>query len=414
MHRVIGRVFAHPIGMDGRPLGPGDHGGIGAHRCHLRHRDARHRRTQGAQCTHRGLEGGGHFVVDAVEKPVLHHGDSGSSQASGECCLIIRHGLGRAGRVIGAAPRSDGEEARCVTRRAGQGPHIIGREAERHHPAAWHAGLRRLQAGHTAEAGGQANRAARIRAQRRKEKPRRHPSTRAGGGTAGAVIEAERIMAIAEMAIMASWVLGEFGHVQRAHIHSAGSVETLQHGGGARCHEVAADMAAAGADAALAIIHVLMHHRHAGERRQGGAAGPGAVHAMCLLAGAVRVEANNAVHLAIMLRDARQAGFHQGGRGGFAPGHRIGGLGHREVCQAHGWGSMQARSAASKLLGSSSNTMVPRSASRAAISAAISASPCRAASLGTATPCQRLMASMVGMTILGSLIATCSLPICCW
>ena len=83
----------------------------------------------------------------------------------------------RASRIIRIMTRNRLHHQRAITRRASQRPDIIQRKRQRKHTAPRHQTISRLQPDNAAGTRRIADRAARIRTQRRREQPRRHART---------------------------------------------------------------------------------------------------------------------------------------------------------------------------------------------------------------------------------------------
>ena len=99
----------------------------------------------------------------------------------------------------------------------------------------------------------------------------------------------------------------ELDHVEPADIDSSGPIQPLDDGGRHVGHEVAAEPAAGGADPALAVEHVLVRERHAGQRPERCAIGARRIE---LLGGGQRIvtpELDDGVELGPMRLERRQA-----------------------------------------------------------------------------------------------------------
>ena len=179
---------------------------------------------------------------------------------------IIRQRSGDRGRIFGVRARHQAEQQRAILRAARQRSDGVERLRQRHRAGAADPADGGLQPGDAAEMRRHPDRAAGVRAQRRKRQSRGDRSARSRRRTAGDVIEREGIVHRTVMGIVTGRPIGELGHLQRAEANRAGVLQALQRGRSGRGDEIAANLRAAGDDLAGLVIHVLVRQRHAMQR----------------------------------------------------------------------------------------------------------------------------------------------------
>ena len=248
---------------------------------------------------------------------------------------IVGHGHFGRGRVQRVMPGDRRQHQRIVEHGPRQRAHIVEREGKAHHAEPADPRLGGLHAGKVAEAGGQADRAAGVRAERAVAKPPRCRRPGAGRGTPGDAVRVPGVAAGPEMLVMAGRPHGELGHVEAAQIGGARFRKPRERGRGDFGPEIAADLAAAGREAARAVIHVLVRQRHAGQGPERLARGALRVHGGGAFAGRLLFDAHEGVQLRVDGLDAGKRRFRQLHRREVARGDAGRRLGQGEVRQAH-------------------------------------------------------------------------------
>ena len=228
---------------------------------------------------------------------------------------VVRHRPGDRGGILGIGARHQAEQQRAILGGARQRPDGVERLRQRHRAGAADPAIGGLQSGDAAEMRGHPDRAAGVRAQRRKGQPRRDRRARSRRRAAGDVIDSPGIMHRAVMGVVAGRAVGELHHLQRAQPNRAGILQALQRGRGRGRDEIAADLRAAGHHLAGVVIHVLVRQRHAVQRAAAVALGQRRIGGIGRLQRRFGFDRHEGIETRLPLRDPVEAGLRHLARG---------------------------------------------------------------------------------------------------
>ena len=243
--------------------------------------------------------------------------------------LIVRHrNVERAGvhRIVAG---NDTKQARTIACRSSERPDDVEGVRHRHRAPTAHPAICRHEADDARNRGGAADRAARIRAQRRMDHASADGDAGAARRAAGDVLRIPGIATLRIILIVAVRSHGELDHDEAAEIDGAGPVEPVDRRGDVRRPPVCTQLRSAGRHPACPVVHVLVRERHTVQRSERRAAPLALVGRIGGRARAVPVDVDEAIQRVAEPRDAVEAGFRDVTRRRPAGRNRAGGFGKR-------------------------------------------------------------------------------------
>ncbi len=239
---------------------------------------------------------------------------------------VVGHRHGRGGGVARIGAGQQAQAQRQVLHVAGDQADGVERGRQRHGAGAADAAPGRLDGGDAAAGGRQAQRAAGVGAEAHRDGAIGDGAGGAGGGAAGDAGRVPGVAGVAQHIVVACRAVGELGQMQRGDVERAGLPESGDDRGVLRGRLVVAQLGAPARDPALAVEHVLVRQRHAGERARRCALGDGGVGGLGGGEGLVGLQRDDAVGELM-----RRAQALDGGRGRLHARHGLvaDGLGER-------------------------------------------------------------------------------------
>ena len=222
--------------------------------------------------------------------------------------LVVGHRHLSRRRIARVVAGDDPQQARGVPGASRHRSERVRGPGPRHHAVARHAPIGRLEAGHAAQRGRHAHRAAGVGPERPEDHARRDCAARSARRTAGGPLGVPRIAAVSVVLVVAGAAGRELDHVEGAEIERAGAVQTLRRGRGDAGGPFAKNLRSAGGHASGAIEQVLVRERHPVQRSEVIASGDGLVRTCRGAERLVGVDADEGVGGRLQALDALEAG----------------------------------------------------------------------------------------------------------
>ena len=165
------------------------------------------------------------FGVEAFAEVLRRHADAQAFCASVAFGRVVRYRSRRTGRVVGVVAGNHAKQGGSIAHVAGEGSNAIERRSKSDESIAGDAAIGGQNANHSAEAGGLADRAAGIGAERRDGHIGRHSCGRSTAGTARNALGIDRIAHRPVGGVFVRRAHGKLVAVELAEKHGAGRLK---------------------------------------------------------------------------------------------------------------------------------------------------------------------------------------------